>query len=114
MSGSETVAESRVGEIVNSLSLLEDDIDSLDAKVGDMKRNIIAKTQSEIDALLVETKKLAAKDAEIVINKAKEAATVEAAQVTTQGESKVSDMHSKINTNFDSAVKDVVSFMLKA
>ena len=47
-----TMAESKVSEIVKSLSALEDDLDSLNSKVADMKKQLSVKAQTEIDTLL--------------------------------------------------------------
>lgn len=46
------VAESKVTGIIKSLNGLEDDLDSLTGKVGDMKKQLSVKTLSEIDTLL--------------------------------------------------------------
>ncbi|MBT4215967.1 MAG: hypothetical protein HN619_05075, partial [Nitrosopumilus sp.] len=44
--------ESKVTGIIQSLNGLEDDLDSLNGKVGDMKKQLTVKTLSEIDTLL--------------------------------------------------------------
>ena len=43
------VAESKVTGIIKSLNGLEDDLDSLTGKVGDMKKQLNVKTLSESD-----------------------------------------------------------------
>ena len=108
------MAESKVNGIIKSLNALEDDLESLTGKVGDMKKQLTIKSQSEIDALLEKTREMATKEAEVVINASKERATAESAKIAQEGESKLSEIQSSIDANFDEAVKHVVSTVLKA
>ena len=109
-----SMAESKVTGIVKSLNMLEDDLDSLSSKVSDMKKQLSIKTQAEIDNLLEKTREIATKEAEIVINASKEKANAESAKIAQEGESKLSEIQSKVDANFDEAVKHVVSTVLKA
>ena len=108
------VTESKVTGIIKSLNVLEDDLDSLNGKVGDMKKQLSVRTQSEIDGLLEKAKEMAAKEAETIINASKEKAKSESEQIAKEGDAKLSDLQSKITANFDEAVKHVVSTVLKA
>ena len=63
-----SMAESKVTGIVKSLNMLEDDLDSLNSKVSDMKKQLSIKAQTEIDTLLEKTREMATKEAEIAIN----------------------------------------------
>ena len=109
-----TMAESKVSEIVKSLSALEDDLDSLNSKVADMKKQLSVKAQTEIDALLEKTREMATKEAEIIINAAKEKATAESATISQEGDTKLAEIQSTVDANFDEAVSHVVSTVLKA
>ena len=109
-----TMAESKVSEIVKSLSALEDDLDSLNSKVADMKKQLSVKAQTEIDALLEKTREMATKEAEIIINAAKEKATAESAKISQEGDTKLAEIQSTVDANFDEAVSHVVSTVLKA
>lgn len=109
-----TMAESKVTDIIKSLNTLEDDLDSLNVKVGDMKKQLSLKTQSSIDSLLEKTREMATKEAELMINASKEKATSESAKIAQEGEAKLTEIQSKIDANFDEAVKTVVSTVLKA
>ena len=109
-----SMAESKVTGIVKSLNMLEDDLDSLNSKVSDMKKQLSIKTQSEIDNLLEKTREIATKEAEIAINASKEKANAESTKIAQEGESKLSEIQSKVDANFDEAVKHVVSTVLKA
>ena len=108
-----TMAESKVSEIVKSLSSLEDDLDSLNSKVADMKKQLSVKAHTEIDALLEKTREMATKEAEIIINAAKEKATAESSKISQEGDTKLAEIQSTVDANFDEAVKHVVSTVLK-
>jgi len=108
------MAESKVTGIVKSLNILEDDLDSLNSKVGDMKKQLSVKAQTEIDNLLEKTREMATKEAEVIINASKEKATAESVKIAQQGDAKLSEIQSNIDANFDEAVKHVVSTVLKA
>ena len=108
------VAESKVTGIIKTLNGLEDDLDSLTGKVGDMKKQLNVKTLTEIDTLLEKTREMATKEAEVIINAAKEKANTESAKIAQDGESKLAEIDSNVNSNFDDMVKHVVSTILKA
>ncbi len=108
------MAESKVSGIIKSLNALEDDLDSLNSKVADMKKQLSVKAQTEIDVLLEKTSEMATKEAEVIINASKEKATAESAKITQEGEAKLSELQSNIDASFDEAVKHVVSTVLKA
>ena len=109
-----SMAESKVTGIIKSLNALEDDLDSLNSKVGDMKKQLSVKAITEIDNLLEKTREMATKEAEITINVSKDKATTESAKIAQEGDVKLSEIQSKIDANFDEAVKHVVSTVLKA
>ena len=72
------------------------------------------KTLTEIDTLLEKTREMATKEAEVIINAAKEKANTESAKIAQDGESKLAEIDSNVNSNFDDMVKHVVSTILKA
>lgn len=108
------MAESKVTGIIKSLNGLEDDLDSLTSKVADMKKQLSIKAQNEIESLMEKTREIATKEAEVMINSAKEKATAESAKIAQSGEAKLAEIQSNIDANFDEAVKHVVSTVLKA
>ena len=108
------MAESKVTGIIKSLNALEEDMDSLNSKVSDMKRQLSVKANAEIDALLEKTREMATKEAEVIINASKEKATAESAKIAQEGEAKLSEIQSTVDANFDEAVRHVVSTVLKA
>ena len=108
------VAKSKVTGIIKSLNVLEGDLDSLTDKVGDVKKQLNVKTLSEIDTLLEKTREMATKEAEVIINAAKEKANAESVKIAQDGDSKLAEIESNTNANFDDMVKYVVSTILKA
>jgi V/A-type H+-transporting ATPase subunit G/H len=109
-----SMAESKVTGIIQSLNGLEDDLDSLNSKVADMKKQLSARAQNEIDKLIEKIREMATKEAEIIINTSKDRANAESAKITQEGEAKLSEIQSNIGANFDEAVKHVVSTVLKS
>jgi V/A-type H+-transporting ATPase subunit G/H len=107
------ITESKVTGIIQSLTGLEDDLDSLTSKVAEMKKQLFITTQSEIDKLLEKTREMALKEAEVIINTSKEKANGESKRISQEGEVKLSEITSKIDSNFDEAVRHVVSTVLK-
>ena len=108
------VAKSKITGIIKTLNVLEGDLDSLTGKVGDVKKQLNVKTLSEIDTLLEKTRGMATKEAEVIINAAKEKANTESVKIAQEGDSKLAEIESNTNANFDDMVKYVVSTILKA
>jgi V/A-type H+-transporting ATPase subunit G/H len=109
-----SIPESKVTGIIQSLNGLEDDLDSLNSKVADMKKQLSVKALNEIDELLEKTRVMATKEAEIIINTSKAKATVESTKIAKEGQLKLSEIQSNIDVHFDEAVKHVVSTVFKA
>ena len=107
------MAESKVSSIVKSLGELEEDLDSLNSKVADMKKQLHVKALNKVDALLEKTRAMATKEAEDIINTAKEQATAESAKIEQAGQSKLDEIQSSTDANFDKAVDHVVLTVLK-
>jgi V/A-type H+/Na+-transporting ATPase subunit G/H len=108
------VAKSKITGIIKTLNVLEGDLNSLTGKVGDVKKQLNVKTLSEIDTLLEKTREMATKEAEVIINAAKEKANTESVKIAQEGDSKLAEIESNTNANFDDMVKYVVSTILKA
>ena len=104
----------KVDGIINSLSELESDIDSVNISLVDMKKSLNSIAQKEIDSLLEQTRKMATSEAESMISNSKSSAESESQKITQNGESKVAEIQQKIDSNFDSAVDDAVSTILKS
>ena len=108
-----SVAESKVSGIIKSLGELETDLDSLESKASGMKKQLHVRTMNAMDAMLEKARGMAATEAQAMINAAKEQASAESAKIGKDAESKLSDIRSAIDANFDKAVGHVVSTVLK-
>ena len=108
------VVITKITGIIKTLKVLEGDLNSLTGKVGDVKKQLNVKTLSEIDTLLEKTREMATKEAEVIINAAKEKANTESVKIAQEGDSKLAEIESNTNANFDDMVKYVVSTILKA
>lgn len=108
-----TMGESKVSEIIKSLSQLENDLDSLGSRMGDMKKQIAIKTQGEIESLMEKTREMATKEAEVIITESKAEAEAESKKITEEGDAKLSALKSAVDSNFDGAVGSVVALILK-
>ena len=104
----------KVDGIINSLSELESDIDSVNLSLADMKKSLNSIAQREIDSLLEQTRKMANTEAESIISNSKSKAESESQKITKNGESKIIEIQQNIDSNFDSAVDNAVSTILKS
>ena len=104
----------KVDGIINSLSELESEIDSVNLSLADMKKSLNSFAQREIDSLLEQTRKMATSEAESIISDSKSKAESESEKITKDGESKVAEIQQNIDSNFDSAVDGAVSTILKS
>lgn len=107
------MSESKVTAIVNALSGLEDDLDSLSARLSDMKKSLDSKAQSEIDGLMAKTREMAAREAEAIIGDARAKAESESEKIAQDGQARLEKLRSDIDAGRDDAVKRVVSTVLK-
>ena len=106
-------AESRVTGIIRALSVLEDDIDSLNSRTPEAQKAISSRAQSELASLRERTRKMAAAEAESIMGAARTRAEAEAARIAQEGASRISAIQSRINDGFDEAVDIVASAVLK-
>ena len=109
-----TAAPGTVDKIIKALSGLENDIDSLNESLADMKKQLNQKAQKEIDQLKEQVIQMATKEAEAIISEAKEKAKTESQRIITSGDVNLKDVQNKIDTKFNEAVDHVVSTVLKA
>jgi len=89
------------------------DIIYLPVENGDT-RVLISMDKPFADEHLEKTREMATKEAEVIINTSKDKAIAESTKIAQEGDAKLSEMQSKIDANFDEAVKHVVSTVLKA
>ena len=104
----------KVDGIINSLSELESEIDSVNLSLADMKKALNSIAQREIDSILEQTKKMATSEAESLISDSKSSAESESQKINQNGESKITEIQENIDSNFNSAVDGAVETILKA
>ncbi len=109
-----TAAPGKVDTIIKALSGLESNIDSLNEKLSDMKKELDQKAQKEIDKLKEEVTQMATKEAEVIISESREKANSESQRIMTAGDLNLKDVQNKIDAKFNEAVDLVVSTVLKA
>jgi len=103
-----------VDGIINSLSELESQIDSVNLSLADMKKSLNSIAQREIDSLLEQTRKMATSEAESIISDSKSKADSESQKIIKNGESKIAEIQQNIDSNFNSAVDSAVKTILKS
>ena len=104
----------KVDGIINSLSELESEIDSVNHRLTDMKKSLKPISNKGNESLLEQTRKMATSEAESMISESKSKAESESQKITQDGESKVAEIQQKIDSTFDSAVDNAVSTILKS
>ena len=104
----------KVDGIINSLSELESEIDSVNLSLTDMKKSLNSIAQREIDSLLEQTRKMATSEAESIISDSKSKAEDESQKIIQDGESKTTEIQKNIDSNFNSAVDGAVETILKS
>lgn len=107
------VADSKVSKIIKSLAELENDLDSLNLKVADVKKSLNASAQKEIASLREQTTQMAIKEAEAMISEARSKAEAQAKKIDSDGAAKLDKTKTAIDAKFNEAVDSVVSTILK-
>ena len=109
-----TATPGKIDTIIKALSGLESNIDSLNEKLADMKKELNQKAQKEIDKLPEKVTQMATKEAEVIITESREKANSESQRIMTAGDLNLKDVQNKIDAKFNEAVDIVVSTVLKA
>lgn len=107
------VAVSIVEGIIKALSELEDDIDSLNERVDEMKKKLHARCENEIEKLREKVVGMATKESESIISQARDMANQEAKKILSEGERNLAEIKKKVGAKFDEAVEYAVSSILK-
>ncbi|MBI3842713.1 MAG: hypothetical protein HY295_06205 [Thaumarchaeota archaeon] len=107
------VAVSNVEGIIKTLSELEDNIDSLNERVEEMKKKLHARCENEIEKLREKVVEMATKESESIISQARDTANQEAKKILSDGEKNLAEIRNKIATKFDEAIEYAVSSILK-
>ena len=107
------VAVSKVEGIIKTLSELEENIDSLNEKVADMKKKLHTRVENEVEILREKVVEMATKESESIISKTRDAANQDAKKILNDGEKSLAEIKTKISEKFNDAVEDTISSILK-
>lgn len=107
------VAVSKVEGIIKTLSELEENIDSLNEKVADMKKKLHARVENEAENLREKVVEMVTKESESIISKTRDTANQDAKKILNDGEKNLAEIKTKISAKFDEAVEDTISSILK-
>lgn len=111
---SSSSSSSSVETILNSLSQLEKDLDTLSGSIEDIKKKFNAYADEEIENLKTRLAEMASEAAKRVIDQAKQEADGEASKIIAEGENALSSIKKKIDSTFDKAVDTIVKKTLAA
>ena len=101
-------SHSTVETIVSALSELENDIDRLYGHVEEMKKQIIAHSNEEIDKLKQQIINLANEEAKQIVDTAKAEAEAESENVGEVGRANLANIRKNIKASFDTTVDSIV------
>lgn len=103
---------SSVEKIVNVLSELEMDIETLSIKVEDMKKRIFTNSDKEISQLREKIIEIAKTESEKIISAAKQEAEEKSQRILAESETNLTKLRENTKLSFDKSVKLVVDSIL--
>jgi len=103
---------SSVEKIVNVLSELERDIETLSIKVEDMKKKIFTNSDKEISQLREKIIEIAKTESEKIISAAKQEAEAKSQRILAESETNLTKLRENTKLSFDKSVKLVVDSIL--
>jgi vacuolar-type H+-ATPase subunit H len=103
---------SSVEKIVNVLSELERDIETLSIKVEDMKKKIFTNSDKEISQLREKIIEIAKTESEKIITAAKQEAKEKSQRILAESETNLTKLRENTKLSFDKSVKLVVDSIL--
>jgi len=103
---------SSVEKIVNVLSELESDIETLSIKVEDMKKRIFTNSDKEISQLREKIIEIAKTESEKIISAAKQEADEKSQRILAESETNLTKLRENTKLSFDKSVKLVVDSIL--
>jgi vacuolar-type H+-ATPase subunit H len=103
---------SSVEKIVNVLSELERDIETLSIKVEDMKKRIFTNSDKEISQLREKIIEIAKTESEKIISAAKQEAEEKSQRILAESETNLTKLRENAKLSFDKSVKLVVDSIL--
>ncbi|MEO9363274.1 MAG: hypothetical protein ABI348_05170 [Nitrososphaera sp.] len=105
-------SHSAVESIVGALAELESDIDSMNARVDEMKKRLLAHSNEEVDKLKQQIISMANEEAKRIVEAARAEAESESAQIMKEAETNLAAIKKNIDASFDKAVESIVKTVL--
>ncbi|AIC16082.1 hypothetical protein [Nitrososphaera viennensis] len=105
-------SHSAVESIVGALAELESDIDSMNARVDEMKKRLLAHSNEEVDKLKQQIISMANEEAKRIVEAARAEAESESAQIMKEAETSLTSIKKNIDSSFDKAVESIVKTVL--
>ncbi|MEW5840900.1 MAG: hypothetical protein AB1753_07845 [Thermoproteota archaeon] len=107
-----TVSHSAVDSIIGALAQLEGEIDGMNARVEEMKRRLMARSNEQVEKLKQQVIAAANEEARKIVEAARAEAEAESAQITKEAERSLAAIKKNIDASFDRAVDSIVRTVL--
>jgi V/A-type H+/Na+-transporting ATPase subunit G/H len=103
---------SSVEVIINALSELEKDMDTLNSKVEEMEKRLVAYSNEEIEKLNQQIVALANDEAKKIVDAAKAEAEKESSLIVAEADKNLAKIKESIDSSYDKAVDTIVNTIL--
>jgi V/A-type H+/Na+-transporting ATPase subunit G/H len=103
---------SSVEVIINALSELEKDMDTLNSKVEEMEKRLVAYSNEEIEKLNQQIVALANDEAKKIVDAAKAEAEKESSLIEAEADKNLAKIKESIDSSYDKAVDTIVNTIL--
>lgn len=110
----ETVSttHSEVESIVSALGELEKEIDGMNARVDEMKKRLMARSDEKVDELKQELITMANEEAKKIVDNARAEAEAESKVIAAEAEKSLLAIKKNIDSSFGKAVESIVQTVL--
>jgi vacuolar-type H+-ATPase subunit H len=108
----EQKTSSSVEVIINALSELEKDMDSLNSRVEEMEKRLVVYSNEEIEKLNQQIVALANDEAKKIVDAAKAEAEKESSLIVAEADKNLAKIKESIDSSYDKAVDTIVNMIL--
>lgn len=105
-------SHSAVDSIISALSQLETEIDGMNARVDEMKKRLMARSNEQVDKLKQQVIAVANEEAKRIVDGARAEAEAESSQIMKDAEKSLATIKKNIDASFDRAVDSIVKTVL--
>lgn len=107
-----STSHSAVESIIGALAQLETDIDGMNARIDEMKKRMMARSNEQVEKLRQQIISMANEEAKKIVESAKAEADAESATVMKDAEKNLASIKKNIDASFDKAVESIVKTVL--